>query len=91
MIRPAVLFTVIVSTIGGTQLFTEPLIFGQGGFAISGGSLRQFQTVSMYMFEKAFRDFDYGYGAAVAWMIFILIILLTLINFLLTRNRGGHA
>ena len=91
MIRPAVLFTVIVSTIGGTQLFTEPLIFGQGGFAISGGSLRQFQTVSMYMFEKAFRDFDYGYGSAIAWMIFVLIILLTLINFLLTRNRGDRA
>jgi cellobiose transport system permease protein len=91
MIRPAVLFTVIVSTIGGMQLFTEPLIFGQGGFAISGGSLRQFQTVSMYMFEKAFRDFDYGYGSAVAWMIFVLIMILTLINFLLTRNRGGRA
>jgi len=90
MIRPAVLFTVIVSTIGGTQLFTEPLIFGQGGFAISGGSLRQFQTVSMYMFEKAFRDFDYGYGAAVAWMIFVLILLLTLINFLLTRRWVGR-
>lgn len=91
MIRPAVLFTVIVSTIGGTQLFTEPLIFGQGGFAISGGSLRQFQTISMYMFEKAFRDFDYGYGSAIAWMIFVLIVLLTLINFLLTRNRGDRA
>jgi cellobiose transport system permease protein len=91
MIRPAVLFTVIVSTIAGTQLFTEPLIFGQGGFAISGGSLRQFQTISMYMFEKAFRDFDYGYGAAIAWMIFILIVLLTLINFLLTRSRGDRA
>ena len=91
MIRPAVLFTVIVSTIGGTQLFTEPLIFGQGGFAISGGSLRQFQTISMYMFEKAFRDFDYGYGSAIAWMIFVLIILLTSINFLLTRNRGDRA
>ena len=91
MIRPAVLFTVIVSTIGGMQLFTEPLIFGQGGFAISGGSLRQFQTVSMYMFEKAFRDFDYGYGSAVAWMILILIMILTLINFFLTRVRGGRA
>lgn len=91
MIRPAVPFTVIVSTIGGTQLFTEPLIFGQGGFAISGGSLRQFQTISMYMFEKAFRDFDYGYGSAIAWMIFVLIILLTSINFLLTRNRGDRA
>jgi cellobiose transport system permease protein len=86
MIRPAVVFTVIVSTIAGMQLFTEPLIFGQGAFAISGGSLRQFQTVSMYMFEKAFRDFDYGYGSAVAWMIFLLIMLVTLVNFLLTRK-----
>jgi cellobiose transport system permease protein len=86
MIRPAILFTVIVSTIAGMQLFTEPLIFGQGGFAISGGSLRQFQTLSMYMFEKAFRDFDYGYGSAVAWMIFLMIMLLALVNFLITRR-----
>jgi cellobiose transport system permease protein len=86
MIRPAILFTVIVSTIAGMQLFTEPLIFGQGTFAISGGSLRQFQTVSMYMFEKAFQDFDYGYGSAVAWMIFLLITVLSLINFLIVRR-----
>jgi cellobiose transport system permease protein len=86
MIRPAILFTVIVSTIAGMQLFTEPLIFGQGTFAISGGSLRQFQTLSMFMFEKAFRDFDYGYGSAVAWMIFLLITVLALVNFLITRR-----
>ncbi|WP_327586082.1 sugar ABC transporter permease [Nonomuraea sp. NBC_00507] len=86
LIRPAILFTVIISTIGGMQLFTEPLIFGQGGYAISGGSLRQFQTVAMYMFEKAFRDFDYGYGSAVAWMIFLLIVVFALVNFLVTRR-----
>lgn len=86
MIRPAIIFTVIVSTIGGMQLFTEPLIFGQGTFAISGGSLRQFQTLSMFMFEKAFRDFDYGYGSAVAWMIFLLITVLALVNFLVVRR-----
>ncbi|MGW6444160.1 carbohydrate ABC transporter permease [Lentzea sp. NPDC055074] len=85
-IRPAILFTVIMSTIAGMQLFTEPLIFAQGGFAISGGSLRQFQTVSMFMFEKAFRDFDYGYGSAVAWVIFLLITLLAVVNFLITRR-----
>ncbi|GAA2704112.1 carbohydrate ABC transporter permease [Actinoplanes palleronii] len=86
MIKPSLIFTVIISTIGGLQLFTEPLIFGQGDFAISGGSLRQFQTVSMYMFENAFRDFDYGYGAAVAWMIFMLIMVVALINYLITRR-----
>jgi cellobiose transport system permease protein len=85
-IRPAILFTVVMSTIAGMQLFTEPLIFAQGGFAISGGSLRQFQTLSMFMFEKAFRDFDYGYGAAVAWLIFLLITLLAVVNFLITRR-----
>ncbi|HCT81181.1 MAG TPA: ABC transporter permease [Micromonosporaceae bacterium] len=86
MIRPAIIFTVIISTIGGMQLFTEPLIFGQGTFAIAGGSLRQFQTVSMYMFEKAFREFDLGFGSAVAWMIFLLITILALVNFLLIRR-----
>ncbi|MFC4012583.1 carbohydrate ABC transporter permease [Nonomuraea purpurea] len=86
LIRPAILFAVIISTIGGMQLFTEPLIFGQGAYAISGGSLRQFQTVAMYMFEKAFRDFDYGYGSAVAWMIFLLIVAFALVNFLVTRR-----
>ncbi|MFG1680099.1 carbohydrate ABC transporter permease [Nonomuraea sp. NPDC049269] len=86
LIRPAILFAVIISTIGGMQLFTEPLIFGQGAYAISGGSLRQFQTVAMYMFEKAFRDFDYGYGSAVAWMIFLLIVVFALVNFLVTRR-----
>jgi cellobiose transport system permease protein len=86
MIRPAIIFTVIMSTIGGMQLFTEPLIFGQGTTAMLGGSLRQFQTVSMYMFEKAFHDFDLGYGSAVAWMIFLLIAVLGLINFLLIRR-----
>jgi cellobiose transport system permease protein len=86
MIRPAIIFTVVISTIGGMQLFTEPLIFGQGPFSISGGSLRQFQTLSMYMFEKAFRDFNLGYGSAVAWMIFLLITVLALINFLIVRR-----
>ncbi|MER5948466.1 sugar ABC transporter permease [Streptomyces sp. NPDC001904] len=86
MIRPAVIFTVISSTIAGLQLFTEPLIFAQGSNAISGGSLRQFQTMSMFMFEKAFRNFDYGYGSAVAWMIFLIIIVLTVVNFLIVRR-----
>ncbi len=86
MIRPAILFTVIISTIAGMQLFTEPLIFAQGGFAISGGSLRQFQTLAMFMFEKAFRDFDYGYGSAVAWLIFLLIMLLVVVNALIARR-----
>jgi cellobiose transport system permease protein len=88
LIRPALIFTIVMSTIGGMQLFTEPLLFGQGD--ISGGSLRQFQTVAMYMFEQSFQNFDYGYGSAIAWMIFLLTVVAGVANALIARRlRGG--
>jgi cellobiose transport system permease protein len=89
MLRPTIIFTAIVSTIGGFQLFTEPLLFGNGDMA--GGSLRQFQTVTMYMFENAFRRFDYGYASAVSWMLFMLILVGSLLNFVWLRRVGGGA
>lgn len=89
MLRPAIIFTVILATIGGLQLFTEPLLFAHG--YIEGGSLRQFQTTVMYVFENAFERFDYGYGSAVVWVLFLLIILVAAINYLITRriSRAG--
>ncbi|ACY97309.1 carbohydrate ABC transporter permease [Thermomonospora curvata] len=87
MLRPTILFTVIVSTIGGLQLFTEPVLFDNG--RMDGGSTHQFQTVAMYMYDSAFYSDDYGYGAAVAWMIFLLIIAFSLLNFMFIRRMGG--
>jgi cellobiose transport system permease protein len=88
LIRPALIFTVVMSTIGGMQLFTEPLLFGQGD--ISGGSLRQFQTIAMYMFEQSFQNFDYGYGSAIAWAIFLLTVVAGVANALIARRlRSG--
>lgn len=84
MLRPTIIFTAIISTIGGLQLFVEPLLFGGGQFY--GGSLGQFQTVTLYMFENAFRRNDYGYGATIAWMLFLLIVLFSALNFLLIRR-----
>lgn len=85
MLRPTLLFVVTVSTIWGLQLFTEPLIFNNGN--ILGGAQREFQTVTMYMYEKAIENtHTAGYGAAVAWMLFLLIILASLLNFLVLRR-----
>jgi cellobiose transport system permease protein len=84
MLRPTLIFAVILSTIGGIQLFTEPLIFAGN---ILGGNTRQFQTVAMYMFEKGIDNTSTaGYGAAIAWTIFLIIILISLLNFLLVRR-----
>lgn len=87
MLRPTIIFTTIISTIGGLQLFTEPLLFNFG--YMQGGSLRQSQTVAMYMFENAFNRFQYGYGSAVAWMLFLMILVFSLVNFLLIRRFAG--
>jgi cellobiose transport system permease protein len=88
MLRPTIIFTVIISTIGGLQLFTEPYLFQpvQGGS--TGGSGRQYQTVAMYLYEKAFgsTQFDFGYAAAIAWCLFLLIAVISFVNYLLVRR-----
>jgi cellobiose transport system permease protein len=83
-IRPTIIFTVIVSTIGGMQLFAEPLLFGGGG--LTGGSDRQFQTLALYLFEVGFGRFDFGYASATAWLMFVVIVVAAAINFLLIRR-----
>jgi cellobiose transport system permease protein len=83
-IRPTIIFTVIVSTIGGMQLFAEPLLFGGGG--LTGGSDRQFQTLALYLFEVGFGRFDFGYASATAWLMFVVIVLAAAFNFLLIRR-----
>lgn len=90
-IRPTILFTVITSTIGGLQLFVEPLLFDPGGVALgTGGSDRQFQTLVMYLYEKGFRNFDAGYAATVAWMLFLVVVIVAMINFALTRRIASR-
>nr|MDT0656882.1 sugar ABC transporter permease [Micromonospora sp. DSM 115978] len=87
MLAPTFVFVVILSTIGGLQLFTEPLIFANGN--IIGGDQREFQTLAMYMYEKGIENLNTaGYGAAVAWALFLMIGLMSLINFLLVRRAA---
>jgi cellobiose transport system permease protein len=85
MLTPTFLFVVILSTIGGLQLFTEPLVFANGN--IIGGDQREFQTLAMYMYELGIENLNTaGYGAAVAWAMFLMIALMSLVNFLLVRR-----
>ncbi|HET7808202.1 MAG TPA: sugar ABC transporter permease [Gaiellaceae bacterium] len=88
LLRPTIIFTVIVSTIGGLQLFTEPYLFQPLKQGSTGGSARQYQTVVMYLYEKAFgsTQFDFGYAAAIGWALFLLIAVISLVNFLIVRR-----
>ena len=86
MLRPTLVFVSLISTIGGIQLFTEPLLFNSGANAITGGTTRQFQTLTMYLYEKAFTGQEFGYAATIAWVMFLVIALVGVINFLLLRR-----
>jgi cellobiose transport system permease protein len=87
MLTPTFIFVVILSTIGGMQLFTEPLIFANGN--VIGGDQREFQTLAMYMYEKGIHNLSTaGYGAAVAWAMFLMIVLMSLLNFFLVRRSA---
>ncbi|WP_024874340.1 carbohydrate ABC transporter permease [Saccharomonospora piscinae] len=86
MLRPTLIFVVITSTIGGLQIFTEPKLFDAMPGSNNGGSTNQFQTITLYMYQSAFEREDLGYASAVAWVLFVLIIGIALVNFLLTRR-----
>ena len=86
MLRPTIIFTVIISTIGGLQLFTEPLMFGN---RVEGGALREFQTVTMYLYEMGFVRYELGYAAAIAWVLFLMILVFGAINYLIVRRLAA--
>jgi cellobiose transport system permease protein len=88
LLRPTIIFTVIVSTIGGLQLFTEPLLFEADHTGATGGSARQYQTVALYLYEKSFgsSQFDFGYASAIAWSLFLLIAVVSVVNYFVVRR-----
>ena len=86
-LRNTIIFTVIISTIGGMQVFAEPLIFGgSGAGAGTGGSSRQFQTLTLMLYEQGISRARFGYGSAVAWMLFAIVAVLAVVNYLMVRR-----
>ncbi|MCI0383725.1 carbohydrate ABC transporter permease [Streptomyces sp. CNQ085] len=74
-IRSTIVFTIVLSTIGATQLFGEPLIFGQGPNGVSGGADNQYQTLGLLLYEEGWKNYEMGRAATVAWAMFLLLIL----------------
>nr|WP_223183521.1 MULTISPECIES: sugar ABC transporter permease [unclassified Streptomyces] len=85
-IRPTVLFTIVVSTIGATQLFGEPMLYG-GSVGISGGSGNQFQTLSLLMYEKGWVTGALGQASAIAWVMLLLLLLVGGVQALVSRHH----
>jgi len=86
-IRPMIYFGVTLSVIGGLQLFEEPFILTGG----RGGSDQSGMTTAIYLYRMAFDFNDFGAASAMAWLLFLLVVLLTWLTNRAFRPRGGGA
>lgn len=89
-LRPIIIFTVVMSTIGGLQIFTEPLLVAPES-GLTCGAARQCQTLALFLYEQGFGQFEFGYGSAVGVVLFFIVVVAAALNFFLaTRTRGGR-
>lgn len=91
-LRPVITFLVITGIIGGLQLFDEPKLLFTGLAVASDGGLggpkRSVLTPIWYLYERAFKALDYGFGAAIGLGLFVIIMVIALSTFKV-MNRGG--
>jgi len=85
MIAPTTFFIFVMGVIGGLQ----------GGFEMAylmtgGGPEGSTTTIAYYIFTKAFEEYRFGYAAAVSFILFLLIMALTLVNWKFGSKAGGY-
>jgi multiple sugar transport system permease protein len=90
MLSPIIFFNLIIGIIASFQAyFTLVFVTTQGGPANST------MILILYIYFKAFRDFDMSYASALAWVLFLVVLVLTAVNFALARlwvhYEGGAA
>lgn len=84
-LKPMMYFGVTLTVIGGLQLFEEPFILtgGKGGMEYAG------MTTAMYMYRTAFEFNDFGLASAISWLLFAVILVLTVVTNRAFRTKGG--
>ncbi|MGO4184519.1 carbohydrate ABC transporter permease, partial [Paenibacillus sp. TAF43_2] len=92
MLSPIILFNTIMQTIGAFMTFVPAYIISKG----EGGPLDGTLLYSLYLFRQAFVYFDMGFASAMAWVMLIIIAILTGILFYTSKkwvhyeSKGGH-
>ena len=80
MMTPQIFLTMVLAVIGSFQVFTAALIITEGGPADATLFLL------LYLYWNGFRFFKMGYASAIAWILFFVILFLTIVQFLTARR-----
>ena len=82
LLRPVLLFSVVMSAINGMPVFAEAqVLVGERGGVQDAGT-----TMVLYFYNMAFLENDFGYGAAIAWGIFVVVVIFAIINWRLIQR-----
>jgi multiple sugar transport system permease protein len=84
LLRPILLFVTIISTISAYNVFTSVYILTTGSQGAQGNGVR---TLVFDIYENAFRYFKYGYASAEAVCLFVIVIILTALQFRIGRSQ----
>lgn len=82
-LRPTLIFVIVTSTIGGLQIFDEPRLYDPYG---QGGASAQWMTITIYLYNLGWGQLNFGRAAAVAWLLFLIIVIVGLLNVVITRS-----
>jgi multiple sugar transport system permease protein len=81
MLRPTILFMLVITTIGYLQLFEEPYVMTDGG------PLDATLSVTMYMYQQGFKFFSQGYASAIAYVLFVIVAIVAFLQFRFLRSE----
>ena len=81
MLRPTILFMLVITTIGYLQLFEEPFVM------TGGGPLDATLSVTMYMYQQGFTFFHQGYASAIAYVLFVIVAIVAFLEFRFLRSE----
>lgn len=81
LLSPVVFFNLVLQLIGSFQAFTPAYIISAG----TGGPANSTLFYTLYLFQSGFQDLEMGYASALAWILFVVIGLLTAVNFVAAR------
>lgn len=80
LMTPTIFFTLVTGLIGAFQVFTQAYIM------TNGGPVNSTLFYALYLFRNAFNYLKMGYASAMAWILFLIVLVLTLIQFRLARK-----
>ncbi|MBS1709501.1 MAG: sugar ABC transporter permease [Armatimonadetes bacterium] len=83
LLTPVILFNVVMSVIGSFQYFTEAYVMTQGG------PEQSTTFFALYLFQRAWQFLDLGYASAMAWILFVIVVAVTL-AILKTQSKWVH-